>query len=102
MKKEKIYIGIYDDFTMQRQMLHHLLEREKYEVNYSAGTLPQLHEYFEHNPVNILLVHARSAKQALVAALRRFMEQTKGALKIIFYSCTGIERLKLSSALKKV
>jgi DNA-binding NarL/FixJ family response regulator len=101
MKKGKIYLGIYDDYTMQRQLLHHILEREKYEVNYSAGTLQQLEEYFEHNQVSILLVHARSAKSRVLLALGKFMVYSKGTLKIIFYSCTGNEHPKLPAAFRK-
>ena len=101
MKKGKIYLGIYDDYTMQRQLLHHILEREKYEVNYSAGSAEQLKEYFEHNPVSILLVHARSVKSRLLFMLGKFIVQTEGELKIIFYSCTGNERPKLQTAFRK-
>jgi DNA-binding CsgD family transcriptional regulator len=101
MKKEKIYLGIYDDYTMQRQLLHHILEREKYEVNYSAATPKLLEEYFEHNPVSILLVHARSVKSNVVSLLEKFMVQTEGELKIIFYSCTANERPELPAVFKK-
>jgi len=101
MKKGKIYLGIYDDYTMQRQLLHHILEREKYEVNYSAGTPEQLQEYFEHKQVNILLVHARSANPLVLEMLGNFMEDTKGALKIIFFGCTCDMVPKLPAAFKK-
>lgn len=100
MKKGKIYIGIFDDYVMQRQLLHHILEREKYEVNYSAGTVEHLKEYFEHNPVSILLVHARSVSQRLLLALVGFMKETDGVLKIIFYGCDN-EHPKLPEALIK-
>src|SRR5690349_8766876 len=101
MKKGKIYLGIYDDFTMQRQLLHHILEREKYEVNYSAGTPERLQEYFEHNPVSILLVHARSVKSRMLQMLGKFIVHTKGELKIIFYSCSRDERPRLPAAFRK-
>ena len=101
MKNVKIYIGIYDDYTMQRQLLHHILEREKYEVNYSASTIDHLQEYFEHNPVSILLVHARSVKPRLLPLLGNFISKTEGALRIIFYACTDDNRPKLPASFKK-
>jgi DNA-binding CsgD family transcriptional regulator len=101
MKRGKIYLGIFDDYTMQRQLLHHILEREKYDVNYSAGTLQQLEEYFEHNPVNILLVHARSVKPRALQLLGKFIEYTEGKLKIIFYACSESKLPRLPAALKK-
>ena len=101
MKTGKIYLGIFDDFTMQRQLLHHILEREKYEVNYSASSLRHLQEYFEHNPVNILLVHTRSAKPRVLQLLGKFIVHTQGTLKIIFYSCTDNKLPRLPAAFKK-
>ena len=101
MKRGKVYLGIFDDYTMQRQLLHHILEREKYDVNYSAGTLQQLEEYFEHNPVSVLLVHARSAKPKALQLLGKFIAHTEGTLKIIFYSCNDSKLPKLPAAFKK-
>lgn len=101
MKSGKIYLGIYDDYSMQRQLLHHILEREKYEVNYSAGTPEQLQEYFEHNQVSILLVHLRSLKPRVMLLLGNFMLQTEGVLKIIFYGCEHNTLPRLPAALKK-
>lgn len=101
IKKGKIYLGIFDDYTMQRQLLHHLLEREKYEINYSAGALEQLREYFEHKQVDILLVHARSARPRALRILGNFMAQSEGNLKIIFYGCTGNVHPALPEAYKK-
>ena len=101
MKSEKIYLGIYDGYSMQRQLLHHILEREKYEVNYSAGTAEQLQQYFEHDQVSILLVHARSVKPRLQVMLGNFIALSGGSLKIIFYSCSMNEYPKLPDAFKK-
>jgi len=101
VKIGKVYLGIFDDYTIQRQLLHHILEREKYEVNYSASTQQQLEEYFEHNQVNILLVHSRSVKPRLLQMLGNFILQTERELKIIFYACTDNERPKLPAAFRK-
>ena len=95
MKNGKVYLGIYDNYAMQRQLLHHILEREKYEVSYSASTEEQLKEYFEHNPVNILLVHSRSVNPNLLIMMGNFLKQTDGTLKIIFYGCLVNDRPKL-------
>src|SRR5262245_13007609 len=86
---------------MQRQLLHHILEREKYEINYSASSLEHLQEYFEHNPVNILLVHARSAKPRVLQLLGKFIVDTEGKLKIIFYGCREKKLPRLPAAYKK-
>jgi len=101
MKKFKIYLGIYDDYKMQRQFLHHTLEREKYEVNYSAGKPELLDEYFAHHTVNILIVHARSVTPRLQLSLRNYLIEAGGNLKIIFYACTDKSELKLTAAFKK-
>src|SRR5262249_40567010 len=95
VKKGKIYLGIFDDHGVQRQLLHHILEREKYEVNYSAATLLQLEEYFEHNQVNILLVHNRSVTEELLPMLAGFMKETGGTLKVIFYGGADNGHFKL-------
>jgi DNA-binding CsgD family transcriptional regulator len=101
MKKGKIYLGIFDDYVIQRQLLHHILEREKYEVNYSASTLLQLEEYFEHNQVDILLVHARSVKPRVMVKLGNFIAETDGTLKIIFYACANNDHPRLPASFRK-
>ena len=101
MKKGKICFGIYDDYKMQRQFLHHTLEREKYEILYSAGTTDLLNKYFSHERADILLIHARSVNSHVQLLLRNFFETTNGTLKIIFYACADKNYPKLLPVFKK-
>jgi DNA-binding CsgD family transcriptional regulator len=56
-------VGIYDEMTLQRQMLHHNLERMPYEVLYSCSCLDEFIQNYLIHPADIILFNAKNGME---------------------------------------
>ena len=81
---EKFTLAVYDENRLQKELLHHQLERMRYEILYSTTDRKQLLEFFNQRPADILLMNGitnLSDFRHLIETLRK----NKGKLKVIFY-----------------
>jgi DNA-binding NarL/FixJ family response regulator len=83
--KEKLSLAVYDEKQLQKELLHHLLERLQFDVYYSTTKLPELKEYFEQRPADILLVNGENQLYKFTAALSA-LRKRQGKLNVIFYN----------------
>jgi DNA-binding NarL/FixJ family response regulator len=85
MMKEKITLSVYDENRLQKELLHHQLERTGFHVLYSTTRAEDLIEYFEQRPSTILLVSGQNHFSKFISIVKK-LRKHKGKLKVLFYN----------------
>jgi DNA-binding NarL/FixJ family response regulator len=83
-RDSKLLIGIYEERTLLRQLLHHNLEHIQYEILYSCSEVNEFVKNFIIYPVDIILFNAENG----IAKLETILNQLNGRkrnLRILFY-----------------
>jgi DNA-binding CsgD family transcriptional regulator len=84
-------VGIYDERTLQRQMLHHNLERMPYEVLYSCSDTGEFLQNYLIHPVEIILYNAEGGIAEADDMLKQ-LDSSRKKVTILFYYGVGNER----------
>jgi DNA-binding NarL/FixJ family response regulator len=87
--KEKITLSIYDGNRLQKELLHHQLERLRFDVLYSTTKQSELEEYFRQRPADVLLVNGQNYFSEFISCIKALRKRS-GKLKVIFYN-TGFD-----------
>ena len=85
-------LAIYDEHQMQRELLHHQLERMRFEVLFSCKLKGELQKYIQYHSPDLLLINAEnsvSKEDDFISGLIR-KKQVDG---IIFYNSLPSEIL---------
>jgi DNA-binding CsgD family transcriptional regulator len=85
-------IGIYDERTLQRQMLHHNLERMQYEVLYSCRDIQEFIKNYVIYPVDIILYNAENGPGKVEEMLKQLSVSRKLSL-LLYYGYAYAEQL---------
>lgn len=90
--KERVTLAIYDENRLQKELLHHQLERAGCDVLYSTTKPEELEEYFEQRPANVLLVNGQNNFSSFILQVKN-LRRRNGKLKVIFYNMEGDDSL---------
>ncbi|HLG35215.1 MAG TPA: hypothetical protein VI757_10070 [Bacteroidia bacterium] len=88
---EKPRIAIYDEKPLQRQLLHHDLERLQYEILYCCASHEEFVQSFQIHPADIILFNAECGMEKAESILAQV--QLKKNLSIVFYYAEGNDAL---------
>jgi len=83
--KEKIAVAVYDENQLLKELLHHQLERMRFEVFYSTMNVAELRRYVEMRPVDVLLVNGENDLSKFSLGIKNIRKR-KGKIKVIFYN----------------
>lgn len=84
-KKPKPGIAVLDKNRLQKEMLHHLLERQHYEILFSCTDLSDLIKNSYYHQPEIVLVNGEKNRQGIEDFLSKQKRKTN-SLSIIFYN----------------
>jgi DNA-binding CsgD family transcriptional regulator len=90
-KLPKQNIGIYDERTLQRQMLHHNLERMQFEILYSCADPKEFIGNFSIYPVDVILFNAENGMEKSEQMLEHLHGNKKKSSIIFYYGHNDIE-----------
>jgi DNA-binding CsgD family transcriptional regulator len=79
-------IGIYDEKTLQRQMLHHDLERMEYEILYSCSEVEEFIQNYLIHPVEVILFNAENGIEKAERILQSLVGKKKLSSILLYYA----------------
>jgi DNA-binding NarL/FixJ family response regulator len=93
MDKQRNYsLAIYDGHQLLRELIHHQLERMRFEVLFSCKSIEELMRYVDYNPPEILLVNAEYVREQRSGFISRLSPKCR-LHGIIYYNCNTDEAL---------
>ena len=91
--KPKPGIAILDKVRLQKEMLHHLLERQHYEIFFSCTDVSDLIKNYRYHQPEIILVNGEKNRQGIEEFLET-LKKKKHGISIIFYNLEYVTQLE--------